>query len=1049
MLLALLGVALALPPAVLGPEGPMWVGPLRPTASASGTVGAGPFVVVDPGTGALWVEERLSSGSRRTWERGAWYLDGEAMTAAREVSGHRWEETRLVSAPGAHGARVTFRYDKKGRLVGIGWPNGAALKVGYSDAGRVASLSGPGPGLWRLNWEKGLSVRDPLGRSLTVQTEEGDGRRTVTVRDALGRTVRSRYEAIPGGEWRLAGWQDPRGLHARISHGDGKLEVKDAAGRAWRVRLDDKKRVVQVTQPAGQRWVWHRDDLGRVKRQDDPAGRITRWERDDAGRVVGVVRGGHHTRYRRDDAGRVVAVVASSGGTTELVRDERGRITSIRDAAGNPVFFERHDNGWPSSILGRTGGKWEVGLDLLGRPSLFVDPSGQERKLKRDAVGQLNQLEHPVYGKIKLVYSQDGHLTRVVDAKERALSLSWDGGGRLVGVDAPGQVLKIRRDPAGDVVAIGRGEEEVIIQRDPTGLPLRAGNVQWIRDLSGRVSGMRRPGLDLRLDRDPAGLLRGLRAGTWELDIHRDGVGWPVGWTGTDGTLDITRDGSGRITREAGERTLRVRRGGRGQVDRVLGDVGEWRWLRDGAGRVLRVHGGEHANVGFNRDDSGRVSLVRLPGGALVRRKHLPDGVAEVVVDSGGSMIDARTVRWDLDGRLGSVTNQAGQGWVWRRDAAGRVLGVDVNDGGGSWSFTDKSVTGPAGEFMLVDGEGRISEVQLPETVGIWGQKTARVGIHRTEHGPIQDLTGDEGQTSVQHDTLGRLKSVRLPDGRAWTLRYDVRGRPGTVVDPAGGEHELVWQPAVERPTGLDLLAVVGPKGTVRMVRGPGGSGIVIGKESVELVMTAEREPAWRFVGRGAPESLSASPQGLGSGAYPRWIGPGGLIPFFPGGPLLSGIRAIEPVSGGRTDGARRWKWAVAKVRADGTEDRWDPGVWDPESPWARPLQLLRAMGELAAVDEGSWWMPPAGPVGVSWLPRSLDGAAPPLGRAPQALPLSEMDPITSAWLAQVLTGEGEVDLDLPAREVLRAELKLPWLPPGLSVPGLGSWGLTTASSKP
>ena len=76
---------------------------------------SGPVVVVGPLNGQLWVEERLSSGAVRVWS-GQWRIDGEPLTEEQSVSGHRFDDGRLISAPGAHGASETYGYDDAGRL---------------------------------------------------------------------------------------------------------------------------------------------------------------------------------------------------------------------------------------------------------------------------------------------------------------------------------------------------------------------------------------------------------------------------------------------------------------------------------------------------------------------------------------------------------------------------------------------------------------------------------------------------------------------------------------------------------------------------------------------------------------------------------------------------------------------------------------------------------------------------------------------------------------------------------------------------------------------
>ena len=72
-----------------------------------------------------------------------------------------------------------------------------------------------------------------------------------------------------------------------------------------------------------------------------------------------------------------------------------------------------------------------------------------------------------------------------------------------------------------------------------------------------------------------------------------------------------------------------------------------------------------------------------------------------------------------------------------------------------------------------------------------------------------------------------------------------------------------------------------------------------------------------------------------------------------------------------------------------------------------------------------------------------------PLGVPPHAMPMASLDAITGSWLFAVLQAEAEPDLAMPARAVLGQEIRLPWLPPGLKIPGLGSWGLAGSAIKP
>src|SRR5678815_2825353 len=100
-------------PVVLGPDGPLRLGP---------TVGAGqPDVLVDPRDGSLWLED----GPRR-FEGGRWIENGADLQAPPPAApgataavdpARVWDATgRLAATIDSRGTRHRFLYDDGGRL---------------------------------------------------------------------------------------------------------------------------------------------------------------------------------------------------------------------------------------------------------------------------------------------------------------------------------------------------------------------------------------------------------------------------------------------------------------------------------------------------------------------------------------------------------------------------------------------------------------------------------------------------------------------------------------------------------------------------------------------------------------------------------------------------------------------------------------------------------------------------------------------------------------------------------------------------------------------
>ena len=149
---------------------------------------------------------------------------------------------------------------------------------------------------------------------------------------------------------------------------------------------------------------------------------------------------------------------------------------------------------------------------------------------------------------------------------------------------------------------------------------------------------------------------------------------------------------------------------------------------------------------------------------------------------------------------------------------------------------------------------------------------------------------------------------------------------------------------------------------------------------------------------------LARTPMGLPESEHDGLLSTDGGIQIFPGGPIIHGITAIDPVSGGRLDGLNQLPWGPRTARQRPQGDALDPSRWAPRNHWGDPLGILTAMGELAPVDGEGWMTGPEPAPSVYWLPPSLEGGLPPIGPRSTDLPLSE-DPITEALVRSLLPG--------------------------------------------
>jgi len=1011
----------------------MWIGPLPPDS------GEPLVVVVDPQSGFLVVEATERDGRVRRWTEEGWTLDGQPLDPEAPVNGHRMDGDRLVSAEALYGASQQFQYDEEGRIDGLIWANGGRLTVRYAEDGKVRELIGPGTQRWGLNWSDGLRLSDARGRATQISTVESDTNRSITVSDPLGRTVLSRYRKRDD-QWFFTGWTDSRGLETRIGRYGGRLDVTAPGGRVFRLEVDDDGVVSSLAEPGGQTWRWERDEAGRLVRMFDPAGRVTRLEYGEARQPVVVSPSGRIHRIHRDADGQVVGIQEATGANTQLVRGDDGRVRSIIDAVGNSVFIERFANGWPSAVLERSGARWSIGIDSLGKPDRVEGPMGRVIQLHRDGGGRLERIEDSVHGTVKLVRDADGELSKVTDAQGRTTSFTRDGTGRLRTItQADDTTLTIGRDPMGEVKSVLYGDERIDIERRPDGRVRQVGAWSWERDINGRVRRMIGPQRAWTLLRDPAGWVRAIQVDDWRVDIQRDANGWPSVWSGVDGDEEVQRDASGRIVVDGNG--TRVLRDSRGQPVRITASkVGEWRIQRDASGRSLSVRAPGGGTVSMDRDDVGRAKWFRFADGSMLRRRYEGSTISDALVDPNGHVAGQQQWTFNSDGQPEVRIDSDGAVWRYERDQMGRLLALQAEDGG-AWIWGEDTVNDPDGRVIVRDASGRMMEAQLSPGQRAWGMASDLMSVHRGEHGELKAIGGDDGLAPVKLDALGRLVGFRPAASGPWSLQYDVQGRPVSLTRPDGTKDRWMWAPDADPEAGLSGILVTGEDLETPWAVGEAGMAVrLVDMEHEALVSDPMGTPVWVLDGSGGSAPVTHSPTGVPTEKGGGLVGIGAQLQWFAGGPIQWGSKSIDPVSGERVDGVQAWSWSVNGPGEWPDVNPQDPTHWEDDSSWMNPLHVLEEMGVIEPITSDKWRRLSRDPKAHEALPETLDGAHPPLGPHREALPLSAEDPITEAMLKALLPGGAPPEALTIAAALIEAEIDLPWLPPGLTIPGLEIW---------
>lgn len=1024
LLVAALGaVAFALPPPVLGPDGPVWAGPVAPGSAEAARWSA--VVGLDIRAGAPVVEVETGAGLL-AWTAAGWSLQGAPLRPPEVVGRADWDidpEGELVAVRSKTGARLRFLYGAGGALSGVLLPGGGQVRVQRGPDGDAVALAGPGAGVWTLDRRAPITVRGPDGAALTLRVQAAEGTVVEAVEDALGRTASVEWEGAAAAR-RPRVWTDPAGARTTLAWEGSRVRVESGPD-VWVLVLEGGARVRAVTLPSGRTWSWEYDAAGSLHAVQAPTGQRTVWERRPDGVHVATAAPDGTWVWERDDAGRLAGWTTPAGGRVQLHRDRAGRLIGGTDAVGNRIVLARDARGRPTGLVERDGARWALEVDGAGRLRALTDPTGRALRLDRDAVGRLVAVRGEGDPLLRLSRSAAGHLTEVRSADGAATRFLRDALGRLIGADrADGLSVRVRRDARGEVVAVD-GPGAFRLSRDHRGRPTAAGTARFGWSPDGLLLRVERGGVAVTVSRDAAGRAAELRAGDAAvLRLGRDGGGRIVRWEDGARVLRVARDAVGLVLREEGDAVLEYRRDAAGRVSAVRAPAGAWEVATDAAGRTLVIDGPGPLDLGVDRDAAGLPALVRAPGGALFSRRQDHARAAASWMDRNGRAVWAETVERGPWGEARARVGLDGTRHRLRRDPLGEVV-VEESAAGARWSRTAEALRAEGG-WVLRDGEGGWAEALVPAGAAVWGLGAGVLSAARGPDGRLEAVEGPEGAARLVWDAWGRLAGVRGPTGADWRVEYDPRGRPSALRGP-GAPGKLRW---ADLGFGLD---VVEAGAAVPVLSGPFGPAAQGGGAGIEVWL---RSPDGRVqavqAGRADPAPVPwALPEATGA----LFVGGGAAL--FAGGPIVGpGTPARDPLGGARLGPTGEWSWALDPA---GALDPWaDPAPWAAQSPFADPLALALALSGVFPVGATGALSASTPDLPVEGLPLALGGGGSvPWGPDPAALP-TDADLWEGLVLRALLPGARPMapgdPLAAALRDELAKEIDLPMFP----VVGLG-----------
>ena len=519
--------------------------------------------------------------------------------------------------------------------------------------------------------------------------------------------------------------------------------------RSWTFTYNAQGLQETVTDPRGGVWRYAYDSAGNRNRITDPAGRVTTTTHDAAGRVLTQTEpGGLVTSYSYDPRGRLLSQTRGEE-LTAYTYTPAGQLVSATLPSGHQVSYSYDPAQRLVAVQDNRGSSITYTLDAAGN---------RIREEVRDGSGAITLVTARVINNLNRMAALQG-------ATGQSTQLAYDANGELVSQTDPlNQTTRQTLDPLRRPIATTFADNTVATQT-------------W-------------NGLDqLTHVTDPKGVAT---------QYTTNAFGEVMSETSPDiGTIRYTRDANGSVV----------------QVEDAKGQISQIE--RDALGRPTRIQYAADYQVHFTYDAAGHVSRIEDKSGTTAYERD-PQGrilaKQQTVNDQPSNPSSFRLAYTHDKGQLAGITYPSGLKLFYRRNAAGQIAGIDVQEPGGttrrpkpivpfvtnlthtalgqpkawSWSNGDAAsrtfdVDGrmTANEFATYtwDAAGRVTGI----TQSLWASSTATgtVTLYTTP------LTWSAG-----YDSRNRLTSFTC-DGAETRYSYDPNSNRLTAVDKTTSDTDL------------------------------------------------------------------------------------------------------------------------------------------------------------------------------------------------------------------------------------------------------------------
>lgn len=522
-----------------------------------------------------------------------------------------------------------------------------------------------------------------------------------------------------------------------------------ADGCRIEITYDEAGNMTSITNTMGGRTSYAYDEKHRVIKITNPMGEVTEFAYNDVDEIIWAKNANGETQtYEYDACGNLTKAVDLAGGVTTFDYNVMNQPVKITNPENQSVCVE-YDMMWnPVKQIAEDGGITSYEYDRLHRLVKVTNPVGAVNCFSYDACGNMTERIAPDGGIYRLIYDALNRPNQVIDPCGHTVRAEYDALGNVTKIlFEDGAFEAFQYDFNGNVVySRDRGGYEKTYIYDKLGNLLRVEDDEsWLEEYTYYPGGLRKS--EKHIDGSGRSFIYDANENLIEI-TNQNGCSWHFSYDNLERIVRCSQDGG--ITEsyeyDALDHITAVTDGEGNRTVYAYSPCGDIISVTDALGnKTYFQYDACNRVVGIAQSEDGKPDIAQM-NRFNRQQKNLR----------------ITSYERDLAGNVVKTINPEGIETCYTYDGCGRIL--SQKDGDGNLITCAYNPDGTEEEYTFADGR-----------------------FVKYRYNGMKQLIQMEdwlGRTSVENDTMGRVKRVTYPGGEEVAYEWGKKGELREVLYP-------------------------------------------------------------------------------------------------------------------------------------------------------------------------------------------------------------------------------------------------------------------------